>query len=212
MRVLIVEVDAVAALALERALAPHFEVRVVASLADAERLLEQREMLPDAIVTCLDLPDAAGVVPIERLRHRAAGVPILVSTGLSPELIKRQLEALTRAPRGDREDALAVLRTVIHQQQLVHQTIAASRSQIISELERISRAAAEAAVSQAVERLMQRLGLEDVEGVRLAVRFARAWEAAKHKFVSALATGIASAFLLALGAGIMALIKSGSNK
>ncbi|MCS6878727.1 MAG: response regulator [Geminicoccaceae bacterium] len=211
MRVLVCEGDAVDALALERALAPHGEVRVVATLADAERLLEHQTR-PDAIVTSFELPDARGTAVIERLRRHAAGVPIIVSSGQSPETIRRQIEALATPPRADRDDALAVLRTVIHQQQLVHQTIAASRSQILAELERISRDAAEAAVSQALERLMQRLGLEDVEGVRLAVRFARAWEAAKHKFVSALATGIASAFLLALGAGLMALIKSGSNK
>ena len=67
-------------------------------------------------------------------------------------------------------------------------------------------------VSRAVDELMARLGFDDTEGVRLAVRLARGWEAAKARFVSALATGIASALLVAIGAGIIAMLRQNSTK
>ncbi len=72
--------------------------------------------------------------------------------------------------------------------------------------------AAETVVSRAVDQLMARLGFDDTEGVRLAVRLARGWEAAKARFVSALATGIASALLVAIGAGIIAMLRQNSTK
>lgn len=212
MRVLVCDVDAVNALALERALGPRYDLRSVVTLEAAERELQRLDWRPDLVVTTFELPDGPGIATLERLRARAGLAPIIVSTGVPIESLRKQIESLAMAPRGDREDTLDVLRTVIQQQQLVHQTIAASRTQLVAELERIATAAAEAAVSRAVERLMARLGLDDAEGVRLAVRLARAWEAAKAKFVAALATGVASAFLLALGAGFVALLKSGSSK
>jgi DNA-binding NarL/FixJ family response regulator len=211
LRLLVCDVDAVKALALERALGSRFELRVVGTLADAERELQRPDWRPDVIVASTELPDSGGGALLVRLGSLAGPIPILVSNGFSVETLRKQVEAVGGGSRID-PDALTVLRTFIHQQQLVQQTIAASRTQILAEIERIAAQAAEAAVSRAVERLMIRLGLEDTEGVRLAVRLARAWEAAKAKFVSALATGIASAFLLALGAGFVALLKSGSSK
>jgi DNA-binding NarL/FixJ family response regulator len=211
LRLLVCDVDAVKALALERALGSRFELRVVATVAEAERELQRAEWRPDVIVASTDLPDGNGGAALLRLGALAGPVPILVSSGVSVDTLRRQVEAIGGWGRNE-GDALTVLRTVIQQQQLVQQTIAASRTQILSEIERLATEAAEAAVSRAVERLMIRLGLEDSEGVRLAVRLARAWEAAKAKFVSALATGIASAFLLALGAGFVALLKGGSSK
>ena len=76
----------------------------------------------------------------------------------------------------------------------------------------MSASVAEAVVGRAVDRLTERLGVEDAEGLRLAVRLARGWEQAKIKFFSALTTGLASAFLLALGAGIAAMIRNSSAK
>ncbi len=211
MRLLVCDVDAVKALALERALGARFDLRAVTTLAEAERALQLPEWRPDLIVASTDVPDGRGSEGIARLAALARSVPVLVSTGTPVETLRRQIEAIGSGARADHE-AMAVLRTVIHQQQLVHQTIAANKSEILAELEQRIAAAAEAAVDRAVERLMTRLGLDDAEGVRLAVRLARAWEAAKAKFVSAFATGIASAFLLALGAGFVALLKSGNSK
>ncbi|MCL6606767.1 MAG: hypothetical protein K6T74_01625 [Geminicoccaceae bacterium] len=211
MRLLVCDVDAVKVLALERALGARVELRVVATVAEAERELQRPEWRPDVIVASSELPDGSGGAALQRLAAVAGAIPILSSSGVSVENLRRQVEAIGGGLRGE-NDPLTLLRAVIQQQQLVHQTIAASRTQLVAELERIATAAAEAAVSRAVERLMVRLGLEDAEGVRLAVRLARAWEAAKAKFVAALATGIASAFLLALGAGFVALLKGGSSK
>ncbi len=210
MRLLVCDVDAVKALALERALGSRFDLRVASTLADAERELERPEWRPDIIVASSELPDGGGATLL-RLGSLAGPIPILVSTGTSVETLRKQVEAVGGGGRSEPE-TLTVLRTVVQQQQLFHQTLAANRTQLLAELERIATNAAEAAVSRAVERLMSRLGLDDTEGVRLAVRLARAWEAAKGKFVSALATGIASAFLLALGAGFVALLKGGSSK
>ena len=47
------------------------------------------------------------------------------------------------------------------------------------------------------------VGLGDEEGLRMAIRLARRWEAAKIRFVSAVTTGLASAFLLISSAGMM---------
>ena len=76
----------------------------------------------------------------------------------------------------------------------------------------MARRAAEIAVSQAMRRLLERLGLEDEEGVRMAVRLARGWEAAKSRFLGTLVTGVASAALLALGAGLAAMIRTGAAR
>ncbi len=210
MRLLVCDVDAVKALALERALGSRFDLRVVTTLADAERELRRTDWRPDIIVAPIELPDG-GAATLLRLGSSAGPIPILVSTGTPVETLRKQVEVLGGTGRGE-PDTLTLLRTVVQQQQLFHQTFAANKTQLLAELERIATNAAEAAVSRAVERLMSRLGLDDSEGVRLAVRLARAWEAAKSKFVSALATGIASAFLLALGAGFVALLKGGSSK
>jgi DNA-binding NarL/FixJ family response regulator len=212
LRLLLCEVDTVKARGLERALGSRFDLRVVATLADAERELEGTDWRPELIVTTAELPDGRGAVTLERLSLLAGTTPILLSSGVAHDILRRQIESIARAGSRERQDSLTVLRTVIQQQQLVHQSIATSRAQILAELERMADGAAEVAVSRAVEKLMARLGLDDAEGVRLAVRLARAWEAAKAKFVSALATGIASAFLLALGAGFVALLKGGSSK
>ncbi len=46
----------------------------------------------------------------------------------------------------------------------------------------------------------------------MAIRLARGWEAAKSRFVSAVTTGLASALLLAIGAGIVAVLRHGGSK
>jgi hypothetical protein len=53
----------------------------------------------------------------------------------------------------------------------------------------VTRQAADAAVSRAIDELLDRLGLSDEEGLRMAIRLARGWEAAKIRFVSAVTPG-----------------------
>jgi hypothetical protein len=67
-------------------------------------------------------------------------------------------------------------------------------------------------VSRAIDELLDRLGLSDEEGLRMAIRLARGWEAAKMRFISTVTTGLASAFLLAIGAGIVAMVRHGGSK
>jgi predicted lipid-binding transport protein (Tim44 family) len=56
---------------------------------------------------------------------------------------------------------------------------------------------------------MARLGLQDEDGVKTAVRLARAYENARSQFWSAITSGLAGGFLIALGLGLIALIKGG---
>ena len=88
----------------------------------------------------------------------------------------------------------------------------AYRIETIAEIDRVTRQAADAAVTRAIDELLDRLGLGDEEGLRMAIRLARGWEAAKIRFVSAVTTGLASAFLLAIGAGIVAMMRHGASK
>jgi hypothetical protein len=95
---------------------------------------------------------------------------------------------------------------------MFQQTVAAHRSELLAEIDKATRVVVELAVDRALERLIERLGLEDEEGLRMAIRLARGWEAAKLKFFSAVATGLGTAFLLALGAGIMTMLRDNATK
>ena len=88
----------------------------------------------------------------------------------------------------------------------------AYRIETIAEIDRVTREAADTAVSHAIDELLERLGLSDEEGLRMAIRLARGWEAAKARFVSTVTTGLASALLLALGAGIVAMMRHSGSK
>lgn len=203
MRVLLVENSTIQALALQRDLAGR-DVRIATSLSGAKVQLSQGNWQPEVIVADLNLPDSEGLATLQGLQALAQGVPIVVSTGVPAELIRQHIDLLDKNER-ERRDMYARLSPLPSQGFLMPRHIA-------TEFERIGRDAIEAAVSQAIDQLMRRLGLTDEEGLRMAIRLARGWEAAKLRFVSTITTGIASACLLALGAGLMAMLRDGGPK
>lgn len=211
MRVLLVEDNAVDALAVQRELGGRFEVRVAGSLGDALTLLGQASWRPDAVLTGLKLPDAEGASVLHTLQVAAPGIPVLLRTGTATEVVRGQLDALRLCAAHDGSGGCDLLRRGFPPHAAAP-SLAAWRVELVAEIDRVTRHAAEAAVSRAIDRLLARLGLEDEEGVRMAIRLARGWEAAKARFFSAMTTGLASAVLLALGAGIVAMLRHGGSK
>ena len=198
------------ALAIQRELGGRFDLRVAATLAEALSVLTKSGWRPDVVLANPSLPDSEGVATLQALQDAAAGTPVVVSTGAVSEAVRRQLEALVGVPqaigsamRGDAQ-RLSPSPT--------SQSLMAYRIETIAEIDRVTREAADAAVSRAIDELLDRLGLGDEEGLRMAIRLARGWEAAKIRFVSAVTTGLASAFLLAIGAGIVAMMRHGGSK
>lgn len=207
MRVLLVEGNTIEALAVQREFAGRHDVRAVPTLADALALLDQGAWRPELILTDLSLPDAEGVRLLQALQRASPATPVVVSCGGLTDAVRHHVNALNPAGAGDRMVAAAPPLGLA--QPLLSP---AQRAEIAAEIDRLSREAADAAVTRAIDQLLQRLGLGDEEGLRMAVRLARGWEAAKLRFVSALTTGLATAFLLALGAGMMAMLKHGGSK
>lgn len=206
MRVLLVEDTTIEALAIQRELAGR-EVRVATTLAGAQVLLSQPGWQPDVVVADLNLPDSEGVATLHALQASARIVPVVVSTGMPKDAIRRHVDLLL----GGEEwagTALPLRRPAAFGQQ----TIPLQRSEILAEIDRLTRDAIDAAVSQAIDKLMRRLGLTDEEGLQMAIRLARGWEAAKLRFLSTITTGFASACLLALGAGLMAMLREGGPR
>lgn len=208
-RVLLLETGAVAARSLESRIGPHHQVRTVGSLEALRTVLAERSWRPDLIVTELNVPDLPPHLAVDRLREIAGGVPVILGAGELPELLR---SPALRAKPGQERAGISLLHSMLNEQRSLHETLSAHRSQMLAEIEKTASRAGEAVAERALEGLRARLGLDDAEGVRLAVRLARAWDAARGRFVSALATGIASAFLMALGAGIVAMLKSGNSK
>lgn len=212
MRVLLLEDNTIEALALQRELAGRYDIRVVALLADALTLLNHGSWRPDVIVTDLNLPDSEGVRTLQTLHAMAEEIPIVVSTGSLTEAMRRQLDALGAAHLHDKGSGMSLLKAILQQHQLIQQTIAAQRAELKGEIDRVANEVLEAAVARALDRLIGRLGIEDEEGFRMAIRLARGWESAKLKFFSAIATGLGSAFLLALGAGLVTMLRNHGTK
>ena len=211
MRVLVVEVDTVEALAIQRELGGRFELRIVGTLAETLNVLAKAAWRPDVILANPDLPDSEGLATLRAIQDVAAGTPIVVSTGGVTDVVRRQLEALGGMGMPDRLAGTVATRAgFLHQSGA--QSLMAYRIETIAEIDRVTRQAADAAVSRAIDELLDRLGLGDEEGLRMAVRLARGWEAAKMRFVAAITTGLASAFLLAIGAGIVAMMRHGGSK
>ena len=211
MRVLVVEVDTVEALAIQRELGARFELRVVGTLAEALGALAKTSWRPDVILANPRLPDSDGLATLRAIQDAAAGTPIIVRTGALTDGMRRQLEALGGMMAPDGLSGAGAARNG----QLLHagaQSLMAYRIETIAEVDRVTRQAADAAVQRAIDELLDRLGLGDEEGLRMAIRLARGWEAAKTGFVSALTTGLASAVLLAIGAGIVAMVRHGGSK
>lgn len=209
LRVLVIEHNTVDALAVQRELGGRFELRVAASLGEAMGVLAKSSWTPDVLLANPTLPDSEGLPTLRALQDAAGGKPIVVSTGAVTESVRLQLEILSGGH--ERLGALPASRGAF----LAHggaQSLLAYRLETIAEIDRVTRQAADAAVSRAIDELLDRLGLGDEEGLRMAIRLARGWEAAKIRFVSAVTTGLASAFLLAVGAGIVAMMRHGTSK
>ena len=209
LRVLVIEHNTVDALAVQRELGGRFELRVAASLGEAMGVLAKSSWTPDVLLANPMLPDSEGLPTLRALQDAAGGKPIVVSTGAVTESVRLQLEILSGGH--ERLGALPASRGAF----LTHggaQSLLAYRIETIAEIDRVTRQAADAAVSRAIDELLDRLGLGDEEGLRMAIRLARGWEAAKIRFVSAVTTGLASAFLLAVGAGIIAMMRHGTSK
>lgn len=211
-RVLVLEDDPTDALAVRRELADRFDVVLADTLAEGLIRLTTPGRAPDVIVTDLNLPDSSGPRTLEILRETAPGIPIVVSTGDLSTGVRRQLDLLGAAHLHDKNDGLPILRMLLQQTEAFHQTIAVHRSQMRAEIDRVASAAAEEAAKKAISELVHRLGLHDEEGLRMAVRLARGWDAAKARFTAAIATGLGSALLLAIGAGIVAIMRNQGSK
>lgn len=212
LRVLVLEDDPTDAIAVRRELADRFDVVVADTLAEALVRLTTPGRAPDVIVTDLNLPDSSGPRTLEVLRETAPGIPIVVSTGDLSMGVRHQLDLLGAAHLHNKNDGLPILRVLLQQADSFHQTMALQRSQMRGEIDRVARAAAEEAARKVIGELVQRLGLHDEEGLRMAVRLARGWDAAKARFTAAIATGLGSALLLALGAGVIAIMRNQGSK
>jgi CheY-like chemotaxis protein len=211
-RVLVLEDNPTDAMAVRRELADRFEVILAETLADGLIRLTTPGRAPDVIVTDLNLPDSSGPRTLEILRETAPEIPIVVSTGNLDVGVRRQLDLLGAAHLHDKSDGLPILRVLLQHTESLHQNMAMQKHHMRGEIERLARDAAEEAAKKAIEELVLRLGLHDEEGVRMAVRLARGWDAAKSRFTAAIATGLGSALLLAVGAGIVAIMRNQGTK
>lgn len=192
MRVLILEPASRLAPALLREPGECLDLRSMASLAEAMLLRERPGWQPEAILSELTLPDGEGTEIVDALQRAFPGTPLLFSTGNSAQM-RRQIDVLGVAPT----------------RATPRRHLADERRELLGEIEIVARRAAEQAVSQAVDRLMARLGLDDEDGVKTAIRLARAYETARSRFWAAVTSGLASGFLIALGIGLIALVKGG---
>ncbi len=211
MRVLLLDKDAGQAASRQRSLAKRHEVRTAESLAEALLDLAQPLERPDLIVTDLDLPDGQGYSMLRALQEAAFGVPILICDPETRELpidvdVMQAVCVEEWGPSGHVRGAL------VYEQQRIAQAVAVRQAEALIELEKIARTTADEAAARAVDSLARRLGLEDAEGVRMAVRLARGWEAIKSRFLAAIATGLAGALLVALGAGVLSMLRSQGAK
>lgn len=212
LRVLVLEDDPTDALALQRELADRFNVVLASTLAEGMILLAKPGAAPDVVVTDLNLPDSTGPRTLEILRETAPGIPVVVSTGHLSAGVRRQLDLLGAAHLHDKNDGFPILRALLQHTESFHQSMAMHKVQMQGEIDRVARSAAEEAARKAIDELIHRLGLHDDEGLRMAVRLARGWDAAKTRFTAAIATGLGSALLLALGAGIIAIIRNQGSR
>lgn len=205
MRVLLLTSDTERAGQLRRRLAAEHEVRAAGSLAEALLDLVQPFDRPDLIVTDLDLPDAQGWSMLRSVQDAALGTPILVCDPLDSAFAV-QVETIARLSvangrGGQTTDA------VVFEQHRVRQVAAVRDAEWQLAVEEASQRAAQLAAERAVREALERLDCGDPEGLRLAVRLARGWESMKSRFLAGVATGLAGTLLVALGAGIVALLR-----
>ncbi len=184
----------VEALAVQRELGGRFDLRVAATLAEAhERARPRAAGGPTSILANPSLPDSEGARHAPRAagrapRHTDRGQHRCGHRGRAPPARgagRRGAPAIGSATRRRTRSGF------LHQSN--SQSLLAYRIETIAEIDRVTRQAADAAVTRAIDELLDRLGLGDEEGLRMAIRLARGWEAAKIRFVSAVTTGLASA-------------------
>ena len=207
MRVLLLDENLADVRALQHELVGRYDVRVAHTLSDAMAVLRHPTWRADAIVITLGGGDE--LEGLRAIENAAQGVPVLVRAGGGTEVVRRQLEGLQGLQGPEHASSYSLLKAVLQQEHhAFHQAITEHRGQIVREIERLAKQAADSAVGRTVDQLVDHLGLDDEEGLRLAIRLARGWETAKVRFFSAIVTGIGSAVLLALGAGIVAMLRS----
>lgn len=207
MRIMVIEAEPAEARALQRELAGRYEIRFANSTAAALALLSHQAWRPDVVVTSLAQGDEDAEDSLSSLQAASFGAPVLVRARASAETLRRQLDGLASLQGSDKGAGFSLLKAVLQQQHYFQQTVTTHRGEIMTEIDRVARQSADTAVARALEQLVDRLGLDDEEGLRMAIRLARGWEAAKGRFFSAIAAGIGSAFLLAVGAGIVAMLR-----
>ncbi|MEO1016293.1 MAG: hypothetical protein AAFY56_01170 [Pseudomonadota bacterium] len=212
MRVLLIEDNAVDALAIQCEIGAAHDVRAVGSLDEALHYLSDPKWFPELIVVDTAFSISVGAAAIDQIQSCAPGVPLVLGTETAPALLRAGGRALNNLSSNDDADGLAYFRMLSAQQQAMQLSILPSRSELAADIEKITCEAVHKAVDRSVKDLIVRLGLDDEEGMRVAVRLARGWEAAKSKFIAALMTGIAGALLMALAAGIVAMMKVDSRK
>lgn len=214
MRVLLIEDDSVNSLTIRSELADRHQVLVVPSLRDAVGQLSLGSLSPDAIILGTKLPDARSDEARDTLRSLAPQIPIVLRTDDPDENLGDEIDRLAVPVRNEdrRENETILLKSVLYQTTVLHRKVASYKTEILDEIDQVAQRAAGEAAEKAINELVERLGMQDEEGVRMAVRLARGWDAAKGRFVSAIATGLASALLLALGAGVVAMLRNHASK
>jgi hypothetical protein len=199
------------AIALVQTFASRAEIRTAATLHAAIAIVQQENWRPDMLIVEPDVADITDGLALLQLRSAIEPAALIVGAASAGPAIEAQFWRGVGAKR-PAGAAHVTLDTIFEEQRALTQALSLQRLQQGAEIERAATRAAEVAVARALDQLVKRLGLEDAEGLRLAVRFARAWETAKGKFFSAVTTGIASAFLLAIGAGIISMLRHAETK
>ena len=209
MRVLLLDENLADARALQHELVGRYDVRVAQALGEAMTVLRHPTWRADVIVITLGAGAGDDLEGLRAVENAAQGVPVLVRAGGGSDVVRRQLEGLQGLQGPEHASSYSLLKAVLQQEHHVfHQAITEHRGQIVREIERVAKQAADSAVGRTVDQLVDHLGLDDEEGLRLAIRLARGWETTKVRFFSAIVTGIGSSVLLALGAGIVAMLRS----
>jgi CheY-like chemotaxis protein len=211
-KILVVEDDETDAIAIRRELETDYEVTIVDTLKAAMIEIAGSDSRPDAIVADLSLPDSNGLATVRDLQQVARDIPIIVSTGMLTDKLREQIQNIGPTRFVDKSEGFSLLHSFLKHLANVREQLEATRQEIFAEIDKVAARAAEKAVETAIDQLLIRLHLHDEEAVRMAIRLARAWDTAKSRFFIAMANGFAAALLLAIGAGIAALIKNHSIK